>query len=243
MEVNNRFCQMTGYNSGELIGKSARMLYMTPEEFDDVGRDKYSQIARAGTGSVITRWKKKDGGIIDVLLSSAPIDPADLIRGITFTALDITQRTRAERNLRESEERFRTLVELSPDAVILHCDNKIVYVNPAARTLIGAANPEEVVGRPVLDFVDFGSRVVVSENIQKDLGGELSPKTELQMLRLDGTSVLVEGRGVQTLVDGKPSVLVTIRDITERKRAGERLLESERKYRFLAENSLDIITR
>ena len=243
LEVNNRLCQMTGYSTGEIIGKSARVLYPTDEEFERVGRDKYSMIARTGTGTVQTQWKKKDGSLIDILLSSSPISPADLTRGVTFTALDITERTRAERALHESEERYRKLVEILPDAVILHRDGKIIYVNPAAQTLVGALHPEEMIGKPVLDFVDPRFQGIIKENIKKDLREEFSPDTELEMLRLDGTPVVVEGRGVKTLIDGKPAVLVAIRDITERKQAKEKLQESERKYRFLAENSLDIINR
>ena len=243
LEVNNRLCQMTGYSTGEIIGKSARVLYPTDEEFERVGRDKYSMIARTGTGTVQTQWKKKDGSLIDILLSSSPISPADLTRGVTFTALDITERTRAERALHESEERYRKLVEILPDAVILHRDGKIIYVNPAAQTLVGALHPEEMIGKPVLDFVDPRFQGIIKENIKKDLREEFSPDTELEMLRLDGTPVVVEGRGVKTCIDGKPAVLVAIRNITERKEAKEKLKESERKYRFLAENSLDIINR
>jgi PAS domain S-box-containing protein len=73
LEVNNRLCQMTGYSTSELIGKSARVLYPTDEEFERVGRDKYSMIARTGTGTVQTQWKKKDGSLVDVLLSSSPL--------------------------------------------------------------------------------------------------------------------------------------------------------------------------
>lgn len=243
LEVNNHFCQMTGYEAGDLIGRSARLLYPTQEEFDRVGRVKYAQMGRTGSSTVQARWKKKDGSFVDVLLSSAPLDPADLTRGITFTALDITQSTRAERDLRESEERFRKLIEISPDAVILHADGKILYVNPAAQELIGVLGPEKMVGKSVLDFIEPNTRDAVRVNISKDLAGDLSPPMELQMLRLDGTSVIVEGRGAKTLIEGKPAVMVAIRNITERKLAEEKLVGSERKYRFLTENSLDIITR
>ncbi|MFA4848158.1 MAG: PAS domain S-box protein [Methanoregula sp.] len=241
LEVNNRLCQMTGYSTSELIGKSARILYPTDDDFERVGREKYSMIARTGTGTVQTQWKKKDGSFIDILLSSSPISPADLTRGVTFTALDITERTRAERALSESEERYRKLVEISPDAVILHRDGKIIYVNPAAQTLVGALRHEEMVGKLILDFVDPRFREVVSENIKKDIDGELSPYTELQMLRLDGTSVSVEGRGVKTHIDGKPAVLVAIRDITEYKRAELAIRDSEEKFRSLFNNTNDMI--
>jgi PAS domain S-box-containing protein len=90
---------MTGYSKEELTGQSARVLYQTQEEFEWVGREKYKQIAEKGSGVVETKWQKKDGSIVDILLASTPIDLADISRGVTFTALDITERKRAEEAL------------------------------------------------------------------------------------------------------------------------------------------------
>ena len=100
--VNERICEMTGYNADELIGRNARMLYPTEKEYLAVGRNKYAEIESKGTGTVETRWQCKNGDIIDVLLSSTPIDPEDLSKGVTFTALDITERKRLERELHQS---------------------------------------------------------------------------------------------------------------------------------------------
>ncbi len=95
-EVNDRICAMTGYAREELLGQSSRMWYLDDESFEWVGREKYDQIRARGTGTVETRWRRKDGTVIDVLLSSTPIDLDDWSLGVTFTALDITQRKRAE---------------------------------------------------------------------------------------------------------------------------------------------------
>jgi PAS domain S-box-containing protein len=100
IEVNTRVCEMTGYAREELVGLSARILYPTQEEFDFVGTEKYRQIAETGTGVVETKWRRKEGGTIDILLASTPIDPADPSRGVTFTALDITERKQGEERLR-----------------------------------------------------------------------------------------------------------------------------------------------
>jgi len=104
--VNNRLCEMTGYAPDELNGKSARILYVTDEDFEHVGREKYNQIRENGAGTVETRWKRKDGVIIDVLLSSTPLKQSDLSAGVTFTALDITERKQAEQALRDSDEKL-----------------------------------------------------------------------------------------------------------------------------------------
>jgi len=100
---NQRVLDMTGYAREELLGASARLLYPTEEEFVAVGRDKYRQIAEKGTGSVETRWRRKDGTILNVLLSSTPLDQEDLSKGIVFTALDITGTKQAEAELKRIE--------------------------------------------------------------------------------------------------------------------------------------------
>ncbi len=96
-QVNDEFCDMVGFRREELVGQSARMVYPSDEDYEHVGRKKYRQISETGTGTVETRFLCKDGAIIDVLLSSTPTDPRDLSRGVTFTALDITDRKRTER--------------------------------------------------------------------------------------------------------------------------------------------------
>ena len=107
VEVNETFASMTGYAAEELIGHSARMLYPTEEDFEYVGREKYRQIREAGIGRVETRFRTKEGRIIDVALSSAPVMLGDLTRGITCTAQDITamKRTQQDRQAREAMQR------------------------------------------------------------------------------------------------------------------------------------------
>jgi PAS domain S-box-containing protein len=96
LALNDRICEMTGYSQMELIGQSSRILYSSDADFEHVGREKYRQIREYGTGTVETRWRCKDGKTIDILMSSTPINPQDLVAGVTFTAFDITERKRAE---------------------------------------------------------------------------------------------------------------------------------------------------
>jgi len=107
---NEQVSVLTGYARDELEGRSARMLYEDQEEFERVGRVKYAEIAEGRTGTVETRWKRKDGALIDVLLSSAPIDPNDLSAGVVFTATDITKRKKAEQH---AQERLAALAHVS----------------------------------------------------------------------------------------------------------------------------------
>lgn len=97
--VNQKICEMTGYSQKELVGKSTRILYPDDADYEYVGKEKYARIRKHGTGTIETRFLRKDGKIVDVLLSSNPLDPDDLSKGVTFTALDITHRKQTEKAL------------------------------------------------------------------------------------------------------------------------------------------------
>jgi two-component system, cell cycle sensor histidine kinase and response regulator CckA len=106
-QVNERLCEMTGYSEEELTGQNARMLYVSDDDYEYVGSEKYRQIRERGTGTVETRWRRKDGRVINVLLSSTPMDLGDLLKGVTFTALDITARKQAEEEREKLEAQLR----------------------------------------------------------------------------------------------------------------------------------------
>ncbi|OEU67036.1 MAG: hypothetical protein BA863_15120 [Desulfovibrio sp. S3730MH75] len=107
--VNQRMEEMVGHTSAELEGKSARMLYQSEEEYERVGQEKYAQIHQSGTGSVDTRFVRKDGSIIDVFLSSTPLSANDLSVGVIFTALDVTEWIASHKDLEEKEVLYREL--------------------------------------------------------------------------------------------------------------------------------------
>ncbi len=106
---NDTFEKMVGYTVEELAGQSTKIVYSDEAEFIRAGQKKYDEIARAGTGSVETRFKHKDGRIIDVLVSSALLDPADPAAGVTFAAVDITARNRAEAEIRRRNRELSLL--------------------------------------------------------------------------------------------------------------------------------------
>ncbi len=146
--TNEQVSVLTGYARDELEGRSASMLYESQEEFERVGRVKYAAIAKGRTGTVETRWKRKDGALIDVLLSSAPIDPSNLSVGVVFTATDITKRKRAEQHAQERltalahVSRLSTMGELA--SALGHELNQplaaiVNYANGCMRRLRGAA--------------------------------------------------------------------------------------------------------
>jgi PAS domain S-box-containing protein len=148
--------------------------------------------------------------------------------GIRGVIRDITDQKIAEAALKESEERYRRLVELSPEAIVVQSEGKFVYVNPAAERLWGASDPGELIGRSVLDVVHPDCREIVESRIREveELG---SPKAlnEQKHVRLDGEVIDVEVTSLPFALDGRPAVQAIIRDITDRRRGREALQQTE----------------
>jgi PAS domain S-box-containing protein len=171
---------------------------------------------------------------------------AATVRGVVR---DVTEQKLAAEALRESEERYRQLVECSPDAIIVISDGKFVYVNSAARTLYNASCAEDLIGKSILEVVHPDYRSIVSErlnNIQEQ--GQPNILNVQKHVRLDGKAIDVEVTGIPFTLSGKPAVQAVIRDITERTQAREALKqtekasrENEERYRELVENANDII--
>ena len=164
-EVNECFCKITGYSRDELIGQNARIIYPTDEDYEYVGTQKYEEIKKTGIGSVDTRFKRKDGKIINVLLSSTPLNTADLSAGVTFTALDITERKQMEEALRRTHheleirvrERTSELAE-SNNALVLYTE-KLEKLNKELRDFaFAAAHDLQEPLRKIQTFCDLAMR-------------------------------------------------------------------------------------
>lgn len=140
-------------------------------------------------------------------------------RRVAVTLHDVTELKRVEEQLRESEERYRRLVETSPDSIFLHQAGRFVFVNPAACTLLGASAAEQLIGRSVFDFIHPDQHSIVAERIRQTMAtGQTMPVIEETFRRLDGSYLEVEVATSVLPVHGQPTVQVIARDVTERKR-------------------------
>ncbi len=138
---------------------------------------------------------------------------------VVMTFSDITQTKEAEAALRESEERYRSLVEFSPEPIAVHSGGVVVYVNEAGAKLLGAESPGELIGRPVLDFVPPDQVDVIKRRMRRVLEEGWAPLIEEQFLTLDGDTVDVEVVAVRVMYQGRLASQMVIRDISQRKRA------------------------
>lgn len=144
--------------------------------------------------------------------------------GCLLVARDITENRLAEKRLAESEERYRRLVELCPDAVVVHSEGKVEYVNAAGLRLMRASKPEQIVGHAVLEFVHPDYREVAAERIAQGYSNRY--RSELytyRLVRLDGKTLEVEAAAMSISYRGKAAMQLVLRDVTERKALEERL--------------------
>ena len=241
-QVNTRMCEMVGYTEEELVGQSSRILYSNDEDFEYVGRAKYEQIRDHGTGTVETCFKHKAGHLINVLLSSTPIDPDDLTVGVTFTALDITERKKAQEQLQENEALYRSVVgALSEGLIVQDQSDKIIFANQAASKLLGLSM-DQLKGKDSYDprwqaLHQDGKPFQPEEHpsmISMRTGAPVN-NTIMNIQTGDGERrvISINSRPIFNDSNEVVQVAITFSDMTERKRAEESLKESEEKFRTL----------
>lgn len=126
--------------------------------------------------------------------------------------------------VKESEERYRRLVELSPDGIIIMSEGRFVFMNPAGIRSLGGSCMEHFLGRSLFDFIHPDYHGIVSERLRSmEQQGESVPWLELKFVRIDGREIDVEVASTPFTLGGKPAVQSIFRDITERKLAKEHL--------------------
>ncbi len=154
-------------------------------------------------------------------------------------ARDITKVKAIETELKESEEKYRQLIERANDVVIILQDSKVKFANPRLKKLLGY-KPKEIMGKKFLKFVDLRDIEMVKERYEKRMAGKKVPSIyELRLINKSGKSVYVEANAGIIQFQGKPADLVYVRDIEDRKKNKLQLEESEKKYRTLFENMDD----
>lgn len=135
------------------------------------------------------------------------------------------ERDEADRLLRESRERYQNLVDMMPDAIMVHQDELIAFANPAAVRLLQASGPEALIGTPIIDIVHPDFKTIVAERIRSAEAGQSQSVLEQKFLRGDGSAIDVEVTGSPFTFEDQPATQIIFRDITERKQR-EREIEA-----------------
>ena len=237
--ANESFTRMTGYTAEELVGKTPRVLQGPLTD-----RSRLDEIRTA-----LTRWESvrvdllnyhKDGTQFWVEVNIAPLtDEHGNHTHWVSVQRDITERRRQQQALKESEERLRTiLVQYASDIItILEPDGTIRYESPAVESVLGY-EPQELVDENILDYIHPEDIEVVMREIGRGLEDtEVHGLVEARFRHKDGSWRYMEGVA-NNLIDDPAvcGVVINSREITERKKAEERLREAEERYRALVEN-------
>ncbi len=229
LSANPALAHIHGYDSPEELMTQVtdipRQLYVDPERRKDL----LSLLRRFGRAENFeARTRRKDGSIHWISINARLVrDKHGKPLYHEGTMRDITKRKENEEALRESEERYRTVVEHSNDGMAIITDNIHTYVNQRFVEMFEYSAPEEIVGTPTWVLVHPDEREMIrSLREQRDRGEPVSPRYEFKGVTKKGATIHLEASRTAMTYRGKPVSLVYLRDITERKKAEEALMES-----------------
>jgi PAS domain S-box-containing protein len=162
--------------------------------------------------------------------TASPIyDDEGRIQGAVQVILDMTKREQLARELTDSEDKFRRLVETSLDGIVLHSNLKLLYVNRACLEMFHYQEPAQMLNRSLLMFVDPQYRPVVERWQTQLQRGASTPRIfEMKGVRKDGSKFDIEGVSFPTTYEGQPAIQTHIRDITHKKHLEEHLSRTEK---------------
>ncbi len=228
VRTNQKYCDFLGYTAEELLHRTFHDVTYPDDTQTNTGKDALLIAGTIKEFSLEKRYIQKDGTVVWGNLTTSPLwkpgtEPDTYLQ--IAVVEDITERKRTEEALRESEERYRRLVELLPDGVVVHSLGHVVFANAASAKIIGAASPAELTGKPVIEFVHPDHREMALGRIRQSLDeGSPAPLVEETFVHLDGSPFAVEVTGVPFSYAGKSAMLTVFNDITERKRQQAQIL-------------------
>jgi PAS domain S-box-containing protein len=224
--VNNEFVQLFGYERDEVIGQSLDYLVASEDLFEEA-ESITNRVARGEKVAHETLRRRKDGTFFHVSILASPILVDDTQVGVYGIYRDITERKRAEEALRESEEKYRNLIDQSRDAIYLLYEGKFEIINKRFEELFGYSQDET--NAPDFNFMNLvapKSRGLVIERVQKVQRGEsVPPQYAFTAISKDGREIEVETSVSYIQYKGGVATQGVLRDITDRVRAEKAMHE------------------
>lgn len=245
VEFNAAFLELVGYSAEEARQLTYRDI--TPPEWHELeARILAEQVLQRGHSDVFEKaYRRKDGRIVPVelrifLLRDERGEPS----GRWALVRDISDRKRAEAALRESEGRYRAIVEHSlQGVVIVDADWRVVYANPQDAHIFGVSSPSAMIGRSFGDFLADDEVARAGAYQRTRIGGGLAPNHyTTRGKRGDGTAILLEIAATTITWEGRPAVLGLHRDITQERQALEQLRASEERFATLFHEAPEAMT-
>ena len=225
---------LLGYDEGEWVGRHSSVIF-TPDDRERGEHLSEMETALREGRAEDKRWHvRRDGsrfwadGFLMLLK-----DGRGEARGFAKILRDDTEAKLTEERLRESEERFQRVVELSPDAIAVHAEGVVLFINTAGAKLLRAEGPEQIVGNSIAGLIHPDYHEIIRERMEKAGRGEASPPAEIKFIRLDGTELYGELASAPLLYQGRPALQAVVRDLTRRKQAEQTLRESEKRFRLI----------
>jgi len=238
--INESCTRITGYSEEEFLRMSFHSIVV--EEDLEKAMDSFEKtLLGIDKEPLIVSIQKKNGDTAIVSVTSIPMIVDGAMIGVYVMAKDVTEQKRIEKGLRQSEERYRALVEHSPNAIVVHQDGKIVYANPRFTSMIKADSADEVLKLHITQYIHPDFYEIVKERIELLEKNIPVGAIEEKYVTLDGSVINVEVSATPIVYSDKPAFQVIIQDISERKEMERELNKSQILYRSVVENVKEVI--
>ncbi len=236
IDCNRSFENFTKRKKNEIIGRTIFDLtfYESSKKHKDMDGN---LLKNPGHVSYEMQYNDKNNSIKNIILNKASFNNAHgEVTGIVGIISDITDQKNIEKELKNSEERYKFLLESSLVAILVHVKGKITYTNPEGVKLLGAKTPDDVLNKNIADFIHPDNLKNFKDKIFNIYAYENNQVTELKIINLKNKAVDIEIRILPFLFKGEPAAQIIAYDISDRKSAEQKLIISEEKYRTLFEN-------
>lgn len=250
LDVNKYMCDLLGYAKEELVNQNARILYPNDNEFNFVGNEKYKVMNKLGKAYVETKWITKNGKIIEIFLGSSYIDSSDKTAGAFFSATEKNKDIRYNVLQSSNNFAFEIFLESSNDGIIHHdSKNRILKWNKVSEQVFGIKS-EDIVNKYIQDFSweiysKEGALLRIEEH-PSIVSSSTSTEIDDVILKVISTDkklswIKVNSVPLKNSSNNVESIMIIFKDITAEYNLLEKIKDSEKLYRLVAEKTTDVI--